>query len=80
MLMSETVIFFVERPIVNAEGTGKIEHHAASGKELRRQVVTHFMRGGEKHHVHASAEFADIGHRLQRHIDNAFELRMQVGN
>ncbi len=33
MLMSETVIFFVEHPIVNAEGTGEIEHHAASGKD-----------------------------------------------
>ena len=44
--MGETVIFFVERAVVNAERAGEVEDHAASRQELRRQVVADLVRGG----------------------------------
>ena len=46
VLMGETVIFFVERAVVNAERAGEIEHHAAGCQELRCQVMTDFVRSG----------------------------------
>ena len=46
MLVGETVIFFVERAVVNAERAGEIEHHASGCQELRRQVVTDLVCGG----------------------------------
>ena len=44
--MGEAVIFFVKRTVVHAERAGKVEDHAASRQELRRQVVADLVRGG----------------------------------
>ena len=76
--MSETVIFFHRRRRHSRGTPGEIEHDAACGEELRRQVMAHLVRGGEENHIHSGAKLADIGHRLQRQIDNAFQLRMQI--
>ena len=78
--MSETVIFFIEGAVINAERPGEIEHDAASGEELRRQIMAYLVRGSQKNDIDSGAKLADIGHRLQRQIDNAFQLRMQIGN
>ena len=78
--MSETVIFFIEGAVIHAKRPGEIEHDAASGEELRRQVMADLVRGSQKNDIDSGAKLADIGHRLQRQIDNAFQLRMQIGN
>ena len=46
VLMGETVIFFVERAVVNAERAGEVEDHASGCQKLRRQVVADLVRGG----------------------------------
>ena len=78
--MSETIIFFIEGAVIHAERPGEIEHHAARREKLRRQIVAHFMGGSQKNDIDSGAKLADIRHRLQRQIDNPFQLRMQIGN
>ncbi|MNY68128.1 hypothetical protein D3C86_2058390 [compost metagenome] len=78
--MSEAVIFFIKSTVVDAERAGEVKNHATGCKELRREVMTDFVCRGQKHHVHAFSKLADIGHRLQREIDDSLKLRMQIGN
>ena len=80
MLVRESVKFVVERGVVNTKGAGEVEYHAARIEKLRREIVADFMGGGEKHHIHAVGELANVAHRLQRQVKHAFQLRMQIGD
>ncbi len=37
------------------------------------------MGGGEEHHVDALRRLGNVGQRLQRQIDDAFQLGMEIG-
>ncbi|SVK48414.1 Uncharacterised protein [Acinetobacter baumannii] len=79
MLMFETVVLAIKTGVLHAKGAGQIEHHAARRQESRCDIVADFMGGGEEHYIDALRRLGDVGQRLQRQIDDAFQLGMEIG-
>ena len=78
MLMCETVVLAIKPASCTRKAPDR-SNTTQPAAESRCDIVADFMGGGEEHHVDALRRLGNVGQRLQRQIDDAFQLGMEIG-
>ncbi|CSB44121.1 Uncharacterised protein [Vibrio cholerae] len=78
MLMRKAIKGWIKRFALHPKCTRQIKDLTTLSEKLRREVMTHFMRGGQKDHITLGRNSIHISQGLHWHINQPCHSTMQL--